>query len=76
MTFIRPRLRKPLVYALEGTALAVARAVRGKALPESVGHVLSSQEAAAWSKATLRAWHKMNFHDFRYARYSFGQMTV
>ena len=29
MTFIRPRLRKPLVYALAGTALAVAWAVRG-----------------------------------------------
>jgi len=29
MTFIRPRMRKPLVYALAGTALAVAWAVRG-----------------------------------------------
>ena len=29
MTFIRPRLRKPLVYALAGTALAVVWAVRG-----------------------------------------------
>jgi hypothetical protein len=29
MTFIRPRLRKPLVYALAGTAFAVAWAVRG-----------------------------------------------
>ena len=29
MTFIRPRLRKPLVYALAGTAIAVAWAVRG-----------------------------------------------
>jgi hypothetical protein len=30
MTFIRPRLRKPLVYALAGTALAVAWAVPGR----------------------------------------------
>ena len=29
MTFIRWQLRKPLVSALAGTALAVARAVRG-----------------------------------------------
>jgi hypothetical protein len=29
MTFIRPRLRKPLVSVLAGTARAVAWAVRG-----------------------------------------------